>query len=390
VLTYILEVIQQPERARAYGTGAKSSTDRRPVDPPPVVRLSIFELRNGVQTDVSFSYDASFFIFASLEVAQAVGPGRPHLDKNNFFNPATVLTGRRVAGAAYLDRPYEALYFIFPDLSVRHEGKYKLCFNLYETTKHLEDHDISEPGGDLFVVSEHPSNPVYPTEDCHWRMDIKSANFTVYSAKKYPGLAEGTVLTRTVAEQGCLMTRRRDVRMRRRKPRSMEDEGGLSPPYEREFPAPTGETHKNDTPITKTIPIYPDILDKELAQSQDVHHQHNPESSGQLSYPQTTFTSIEERKPDHSAELEETHASDEARPKESLVGYSLLSMNFDIPSQDHGRDHRQYTQKESALSGNDRKWEVLKQDIYRLYITEDNSFRRTMLRIEEAHGLKAS
>lgn len=107
-----------------------------------------------------------------------------------------------VSGMAYLDRPQEAGYFLFPDLSVRHEGRYKLAFNLYEETKEDadKDPDNGEPQGASF----------------DWRMELKSADFTVYSAKKFPGLATSTSLSRTMAEQGTRVRIRRDIRMRKR------------------------------------------------------------------------------------------------------------------------------------------------------------------------------
>lgn len=111
-----------------------------------------------------------------------------------------------VSGMAYLDRPSEAGYFLFPDLSVRHEGLYRLSFNLYEETKEEKDFDEE--------TSNPKHSPVGASFD--WRMEIKSVNFSVYSAKKFPGLAESTTLSRTVAEQGCRVRIRRDVRMRRR------------------------------------------------------------------------------------------------------------------------------------------------------------------------------
>jgi Velvet factor/Clr5 domain len=395
VLTYILEVIQQPERARACGIGAKLSADRAPVDPPPVVQLSIFELRNGVQTDVSFSYDASFFIFASLEVAQAVNPSRPHLDKHDFFNPATVLTGTRVCSAAYLDRPNPAMFFIFPDLSVRHEGRYRFCFNLYETTKHLEDYDINQPGGDLSIVSEHSTNPNNSTEDCHWRMDIQSAPFTIYSAKKYPGLAQSTVLSGTVAEQGCRVRIRRDVRLwsgRRRNRSSMEDEGELSPPYELGLPVPPRAIHENDITTTGPIAVYPDILNKEITKSPEVQYQQGLGSSVQLSHSETIFASNKEPSLNRSAGTENNYTPDDALSQESTAEYPLSITNNDIPSQDHDRHSRQKTQEggRSSLSRNGPMWESLKQDIYRVYITENNTLLETMPRFEQAHGLKAS
>lgn len=111
---------------------------------------------------------------------------------------------------AYLDRPAPAGYFIFPDLSVRHEGRYRLRFALYEDTK-----------------EQQPTNdPNEPREFCVHRLDVKSKAFTVFSAKKFPGLAESTALSRIVAEQGCRVRIRRDVRMRRRndRPRGRDSE----------------------------------------------------------------------------------------------------------------------------------------------------------------------
>lgn len=200
-LTYVLTVIQQPERARACGSGAKSSADRRPVDPPPVVELRIFE--GDAKNDVTFSYNANFFLFATLETARPIIHGRVQQAPQQI----PVLTGMPVSGMAYLDRPSEAGYFIFPDLSVRHEGKYRLSFNLYEETKDHKDHDADQSPD---AATEAPNGSF------DWRLEVKSAPFTVFSAKKFPGLAESTILSRTVAEQGCRVRIRRDVRMRRR------------------------------------------------------------------------------------------------------------------------------------------------------------------------------
>jgi len=119
-----------------------------------------------------------------------------------------VLTGFPVSGCCYLDRPDPAGYFLFPDLSVRHEGRYRLVFSLYELIKNEGDLDRDTPGFESGQAQ-------LPVEACH-RMDLRSADFTVYSAKKFPGLTESTNLSRTVAEQGCRVRIRRDVRMRRR------------------------------------------------------------------------------------------------------------------------------------------------------------------------------
>ncbi|KAA8911748.1 velvet factor, partial [Sphaerosporella brunnea] len=149
----------------------------------------------------TFAHNANFFLFATLEharpVAQARGMPAPA--------PAPVLTGVPVSGMAYLDRPAPAGYFIFPDLSVRHEGSYRLRFGLYE---HSNEESYPLPADNL-----------EPREFCTHRLDVKSKPFTVFSAKKFPGLAESTTLSRIVAEQGCRVRIRRDVRMRRRNDR---------------------------------------------------------------------------------------------------------------------------------------------------------------------------
>lgn len=201
-IRYNLQVIQQPERARACGSGAKSSADRRPVDPPPIVELRVFEN----DQEITFAYNANFFLHASLENARTIAPGRAPPTTPSF----PVLTGTPVAGMAYLDRPTPAGYFIFPDLSVRHEGKYRLSFALFENLSEVKDLDPEDP--DVIFDGNH-----FVTH----RAEVKSAPFTVFSAKKFPGLSESTALSRMVAEQGCRVRIRRDVRMRRR-----ENKGG--------------------------------------------------------------------------------------------------------------------------------------------------------------------
>ncbi|KAL8991902.1 MAG: hypothetical protein Q9169_007550 [Polycauliona sp. 2 TL-2023] len=203
-LTYDLHVLQQPERARAC-----ASADRRPIDPPPVVQLRIFEGEE--KKDVTYAYNANFFLFTTLEPARPINQPRVQPTPQ----PMPVLTGMPVAGMAYLDRPDPAGYFIFPDLSVRHEGKYRLNFNLYEEIKEPKDEDATPPTST--ASADKPlAGPMSPQAHVHFRLEVRSLPFTVYSAKKFPGLAESTYVSRVVAEQGCRVRIRRDVRMRRR------------------------------------------------------------------------------------------------------------------------------------------------------------------------------
>jgi len=199
-LWYQLTVLQQPERARACGAGTKANSDRRPVDPPPVVELRIKEGNSFEEgKEITFDYNANFFLYASLEQSRRIAPGRMQGQPN-----PPILTGSPVSGMAYLDRPAAAGYFIFPDLSVRHEGHYRLSFSLFETTKDEKDFDLEPPSDDGLDTG------------ADWRMEIKTAPFDVFSAKKFPGLMESTPLSKEVADQGCRVRIRRDVRMRKR------------------------------------------------------------------------------------------------------------------------------------------------------------------------------
>lgn len=187
-----------------------ASADRRPVDPPPVVELRILE--GEAKTDITFSYNANFFLYTTLENARPIAQCRVPTATTSF----PVLTGMPVAGMAYLDRPGPAGYFIFPDLSVRHEGKYRLSFNLFEELKDPKDADAEPLPGSPKMADVRPKNPMSPQAHVCFRLEVKSVPFNVYSAKKFPGLAESTALSRIVAEQGCRVRIRRDVRMRRR------------------------------------------------------------------------------------------------------------------------------------------------------------------------------
>ncbi|KEF54921.1 uncharacterized protein A1O9_09364 [Exophiala aquamarina CBS 119918] len=205
-IKYKLEVVQQPEKARACGSGLRSSADRRPVDPPPVVELRVY----ANEVDVTMSYDATFMLYASLEISRPIAHGKMHTPQ-----APPVLTGVAVASAAYLDRPKPAAYFIFPDLSVRHEGWYRLKFSLFEGVKHEADADLGKP-----FVHPPPSSSKYTApvrhESMSNRMEVQSIPFQVFSAKKFPGLNMSTDLSRLVAEQGCRVRIRRDIRQRKR------------------------------------------------------------------------------------------------------------------------------------------------------------------------------
>lgn len=180
-LIYRLALIQQPERGR---TG-----DNLGVDPPPVVELRIFhEKSRNETTDITFFYNANFFLHAALEIPEGLPQDAPCL-----------LSGMPVSGMAYLDRPIEAGYFLFPDLRISVEGRYKFVFSLYEETKEIADRDLE-------LSPETASRGLSGAFD--YRMEIRSHSFVVFARSSVRRRAgelrptENTVLTESTRSQG--------------------------------------------------------------------------------------------------------------------------------------------------------------------------------------------
>ncbi|KAG0015802.1 hypothetical protein BGZ82_001291 [Podila clonocystis] len=86
------------------------------------------------------------------------------------------------------DSGNESGFFVFPDLSVRMEGSYRLKFCLYEMTG----------------------------TQVNFCASIVSAPLVVYSAKKFPGMEESTTLSQFFAEQGLKIRIRKEVRPKKR------------------------------------------------------------------------------------------------------------------------------------------------------------------------------
>lgn len=181
--------------------------------------LNIYDMAKG--EDITMSYDSGFMLYASLEVARPIANGKMH----NGPPCLPVLTGVCVASTAYLERPNRAGYFIFPDLSVRHEGWYRLKFSLFEQIKHASDADTNRP----FTNAEGSSKQVLSHESMANRMEVQSTPFQVFSAKKFPGLSQSTDLSKVVADQGCRVRIRREIRQRKRTSDDKPDGGRQTP-----------------------------------------------------------------------------------------------------------------------------------------------------------------
>lgn len=287
-ISYELVVIQQPVRARACGSGPRctklfplvqydtlltlipASADRRPVDPPPVVQLRVQEGEKGQEKEITMSYDATFVLYASLELGRPIAGARMYAQ-----NTTPVLTGVPVAGTAYLDKPTPAAYFIFPDLSVRHEGWYNLRFCLFEGIKKATDADPSHPYQTTDSSRVGEDGKPNPWEGMINRMEVRSSKFQVFSAKKFPGLKGSTDLSRLIADQGCRVRIRREVRQRKR---PSKDEGSDDEERHSEIRA-TPEAYHTPTPSDPTRSMSRNSHDGNAYYSADHYRRYSSEGT---------------------------------------------------------------------------------------------------------------
>ncbi|CAG8451942.1 15877_t:CDS:2 [Acaulospora morrowiae] len=190
-LLYSLIVCQQPLRARMCGFGEK---DRRPIDPPPIVQLVVNDDKGNLDTSAGLSMlQNPFFVLHVTLWSEDCKE-----ERNVISNPpktTRVLMGSLVSSPAILKNTTgdAGCYFCFPDLSIRTEGKYTLKFSLMKLGS--EDRLISTR---TEIIATTFSDP-----------------FTVYSAKKFPGMTESTELSKAFAKQGLKIPIRNDVRPRK-------------------------------------------------------------------------------------------------------------------------------------------------------------------------------
>ncbi|KAF9197613.1 hypothetical protein BGZ49_001862 [Haplosporangium sp. Z 27] len=143
----------------------------------------------------------------------------------------------------------ESGFFVFPDLSVRMEGTYRLKFSLYEMVGkevHFCAHVISDP-------------------------------LVVYSAKKFPGMEESTRLSQYFAEQGLKIRIRKEVRPKKR------TRGDIAAPSSQ---SPTDSQHHDTGDATESQD------DEEQTRTKDMPLTSKRRTSGSKN--------IESRREDHS------------------------------------------------------------------------------------------
>ncbi|OCF33977.1 hypothetical protein I316_04323 [Kwoniella heveanensis BCC8398] len=197
---YEMKMRQQPVQARMCGVGEKS--DRRPVDPTPIIQLKVIDgdgeditptdprARSSLHrpspgpNGMTFMQNPYYFLFACL-----VG-GDEQDDELHVIDDGKTrfLTGTPVSSLYHLKDldNSDAAFFVFPDLGVRKEGRYKLKLTLFE----IVDQEV------------------------YYCTTMNTSTFSVYSAKKFPGMSKASDLSKSFAEQGLKIRVRKDPRQR--------------------------------------------------------------------------------------------------------------------------------------------------------------------------------
>ncbi|KAM0214474.1 hypothetical protein ACHAQI_003528 [Fusarium lateritium] len=177
---HMLKIRQQPTAARSCGFGER---DRRVIDPPPIVQLSI-ESPSLSKEQIAKEIRYPHYVM-SCSILNETG------SNDASFMPEEYRQQRRLMGLL-VSSPFvgkdehgeEGCFFCFPDLSCRTPGSFRLKFSLVRI--------------DPLRAREIKNFPVLVT--------TQSDTFTVYTAKDFPGMQASTQLTKRLKEQGCIIS----------------------------------------------------------------------------------------------------------------------------------------------------------------------------------------
>ncbi|KAF0512558.1 VosA protein, variant 2 [Gigaspora margarita] len=175
---YRLIIRQQPKQARLCSLKER---DRRPVDPPPIIQLKLECYGDDSQNYLQSPY---YFMCANLV--------HPSSNSEHFAISSKYLAGTIVSSLHKLKDidNSDGGFFVFGDISVRVEGRYRLQFSLFE---------------------------IIESEVVHIQ-SILSDVFDVYSPKTFPGMSESTFLSRSFSDQGVRIRIRKEHRIQMKQP----------------------------------------------------------------------------------------------------------------------------------------------------------------------------
>jgi len=165
---------QQPRAARACGFGER---DRRVVDPPPIVELQASDTETSEVHYESDSYTTLHCVLINektMEDESQIPAVRPDMSS------AQRLMGNLVSSpcVAKDENGRQGSFFVFPDLSIRSPGRYRLLFRLLK-------------------INPQELTRVHAIVDT-----VISSVFEVFTAKEFPGMRASSPLLRALRAQG--------------------------------------------------------------------------------------------------------------------------------------------------------------------------------------------
>ena len=197
---YRITVRQQPYAARSCGFGER---DRRVIDPPPIVQLTIHDPSLSPD-DIARRLRHQFSV-----VHCSIWDDKGQRDMSSMpedFRQQRRLMGTLVASpfVGLDEKGEEGCFFCFPDLSCRTPGVFRLKFALV----------VLDPA--RMCTGERSAIVATVMSEC----------FQVYNAKDFPGMQASTGLTKRLKEQGCLISIKKGNEGKRETGGKGDDEDG--------------------------------------------------------------------------------------------------------------------------------------------------------------------
>ncbi|KAL9555169.1 hypothetical protein MBANPS3_002473 [Mucor bainieri] len=216
---YDLEIRQQPERAKV---SLINERDRRPIEPPPILQL---HWENCSEEELKKCLQSPFY-FTVANLVTEDDPETPLLPVQDYMSGSTVSSLYRLRDIDNSDGGF----FVFGDLAVKKEGKFKLKFSLFE------------------IVEGQVEN----------KRTMLSDTFTVFIPKQFPGPVEATFLSRTFSDQGVKMRIRKEHRLqsRKRKLENGNDSSSASSVTNESASQPTKRYHTKHSKMVVSSPPY--------------------------------------------------------------------------------------------------------------------------------------
>ncbi|KAI7886693.1 hypothetical protein K492DRAFT_190068 [Lichtheimia hyalospora FSU 10163] len=206
----LYRLVQNPLRTRCCGFGEK---DRRLLDPPPILQLFAIQADDSLDPVTDIDADCSWVVHCDLYdengkenrsvvyVPSSIPPSDQRTPQGPTGSlvlslktprPIRNLLGTITANAIRLfnDKNEPGVYFVFHDLSIRTDGRFSLKF---------------------FMLGLSCNTVDFPPFSATIQNEVFSDPFTVYTAKKFPGMTESTPLSRAFANQGIKIITRREA-----------------------------------------------------------------------------------------------------------------------------------------------------------------------------------